>query len=49
MWYLAQFIGLLDTTIDEVIEMNVEKLQSRYPAVSLMFIILKTVKKGTFD
>ena len=31
MWYLAQACLALDTTIDEVIEMNVEKLQSRYP------------------
>ena len=31
MWYLAQSCMALDTTIDEVIEMNVEKLQSRYP------------------
>ena len=31
MWYLAQACMALDTTIDEVIEMNVEKLQSRYP------------------
>jgi len=30
-WYLAQACMALDTTIDEVIEMNVEKLQSRYP------------------
>jgi|TARA_Y100000289_G_C3818713_1_gene97533 NTP pyrophosphatase (non-canonical NTP hydrolase) len=31
MWYLAQACMALDTTIDEVIEMNVDKLQSRYP------------------
>ena len=31
MWYLIQNYETLDTTIDEVIEMNVEKLQSRYP------------------
>ena len=30
-WYIAQACMALDTTFDEVIEMNVEKLQSRYP------------------
>jgi len=30
-WYLAQACMALDTTIDEVIEMNVEKLKARYP------------------
>jgi len=30
-WYLAQACMALDTTFDEVIEMNVEKLQARYP------------------
>jgi len=33
-WYLAQACMALDTTFDEVIEMNVEKLQSRYPGGS---------------
>ena len=31
MWYVAQACMSLDTTIDEIIEMNVEKLRSRYP------------------
>jgi len=31
MWYIAQACMALDTTIDEIIEMNVEKLESRYP------------------
>ena len=31
MWYVAQACMSLDTTIDEIIEMNVEKLQARYP------------------
>ena len=31
MWYVAQACMGLDTTIDEIIEMNVEKLSSRYP------------------
>ena len=30
-WYLAQACMALDTTFDEVIEMNVEKLMARYP------------------
>ena len=30
-WYLAQACMALDTTIDEVIEMNVEKLKALYP------------------
>ena len=33
-WYLAQACMALNTTFDEVIEMNVEKLQSRYPGGS---------------
>ena len=34
MWYVAQACISLDTTIDEIIEMNVEKLQARYPGGS---------------
>ena len=34
MWYVAQACMSLDTTIDEIIEMNVEKLQERYPGGS---------------
>ena len=30
-WYLAQACLALDTTFDEVIEMNVDKLKARYP------------------
>ena len=33
-WYLAQACMALDTTFDEVIEMNVDKLQARYPGGS---------------
>ena len=33
-WYIAQACMALDTTFDEVIEMNVEKLQARYPGGS---------------
>ena len=31
MWYFIQACILLDTTPEEIIEMNVEKLKSRYP------------------
>ena len=30
-WYLAQAFMALDTDFNEILEMNVEKLQSRYP------------------
>ena len=30
-WYLAQAWMALDTTFDEIIEMNVDKLKARYP------------------
>ena len=30
-WYLAQACMALDTTFDELIEMNVDKLKARYP------------------
>ena len=30
-WYIAKACMALDTTFDEIIEMNVEKLESRYP------------------
>lgn len=33
-WYLAQACMALETTFDEVIEMNVDKLQARYPGGS---------------
>ena len=31
MWYLTQCLIALDVSIDEIVEMNVEKLQKRYP------------------
>tara|TARA_B100000945_G_scaffold156456_1_gene125486 strand:+ start:576 stop:986 length:411 start_codon:yes stop_codon:yes gene_type:complete len=34
MWYVAQACMALDTSFDEIIEMNVEKLESRYPGGS---------------
>ena len=30
-WYIAQACMALDTTFDELIEMNVDKLKARYP------------------
>ena len=31
MWYLVQCLVALDTPIEEIVEMNVEKLKARYP------------------
>jgi NTP pyrophosphatase (non-canonical NTP hydrolase) len=31
MWYVMQACMGLDTTLDEIVEMNVEKLKARYP------------------
>ena len=31
-WYIAQACMALDTTFDEIIEMNVDKLKKRYPS-----------------
>ena len=31
MWYVAQACMALDVSIDEIIEMNVDKLKARYP------------------
>jgi NTP pyrophosphatase (non-canonical NTP hydrolase) len=31
MWYVTQCLIALDVSIDEIVEMNVEKLQKRYP------------------
>jgi len=31
MWYVAQACMALDTTFDEIVEMNVDKLKARYP------------------
>tara|TARA_B100001109_G_scaffold57016_1_gene46185 strand:+ start:191 stop:598 length:408 start_codon:yes stop_codon:yes gene_type:complete len=45
-WYLAQACMALDTTFDEVIEMNVEKLKSRYPGGSFDVHKSENRKKG---
>ena len=34
-WYIAQACMALDTTFDDVIEMNVDKLNARYPGGEL--------------
>ena len=31
MWYLTQCLIALDVSVDEIVEMNVEKLEKRYP------------------
>ena len=36
-WYIAQACTALDTTFDEIIEMNVEKLKARYPGGCLLY------------
>ena len=45
-WYLAQACMALDTTFDEVIEMNVEKLQARYPGGSFNVHSSENRKEG---
>ena len=34
MWYVMQVLMALDTDIEEIVQMNVEKLQKRYPGGS---------------
>ena len=45
-WYLAQACMALDTTFDEIIEMNVEKLEKRYPGGSFDVHKSENRKKG---
>ena len=45
-WYLAQACMALDTTFDEVIEMNVDKLQARYPGGSFDVHYSENRKEG---
>ena len=44
-WYIAQACMALDTTFEEVLQMNYEKLSARYPEELLMFINQKIVLK----
>ena len=46
-WYLAQACMALDTTFDEIIEMNVEKLKARYPGGE--FDVHKSENRKTGD
>ena len=46
-WYIAQACMALDTTFDEIIEMNV-KLKKDIPVVSLTCINLKIVRKEIY-
>ena len=45
-WYLAQACMALDTTFDEIIEMNVSKLEKRYPGGSFDFHQSENRKEG---
>ena len=46
MWYVAQACMGLDTSIDEIIEMNVEKLEKRYPGGSFDVHYSENRKQG---
>ena len=46
MWYVAQACMGLGVSLDEVIEMNVEKLQSRYPGGSFDVHYSENRKEG---
>ena len=46
-WYIAQACMALDTTFDEIIEMNVEKLKTRYPGGE--FDVHKSENRKTGD
>ena len=48
-WYIAQACMALDTSFDEIMEMNVDKLKARYPGGELMFINQRIVKKVMYD
>jgi len=46
MWYLIQACILLETTPEEIIEMNVEKLKSRYPGGEFDVYFSENRKEG---
>ena len=46
-WYIAQACMALDTTFDEIIEMNVDKLKARYPGGK--FDVHKSVNRKEGD
>ena len=45
-WYIAQACMALDTTFDEIIEMNVDKLKKRYPGGEFNVHQSENRKKG---
>ncbi len=45
-WYLAQACMALDTTFDEILEMNVDKLVARYPGGSFDVHYSENRKEG---
>ena len=45
-WYIAQACMALDTTFDEIIEMNVNKLEARYPGGSFDVHTSENRKEG---
>ena len=46
LWYIAQACMALDTTFDELIEMNFQKLTKRYPAGSFDISSSENRKEG---
>ena len=46
MWYLAQACIALDVTFEELVEMNVEKLEARYPGGSFDVHYSENRKEG---
>ena len=48
MWYVAQACMALDTTFDEIVEMNVDKLKARYPGGEFDVHKSENRKKGDF-
>ena len=46
MWYVAQACMALDTDFNEIIEMNVDKLKSRYPGGEFDVLFSENRKKG---
>ena len=46
MWYLAQACIALDISFEEIVEMNVEKLQARYPGGSFDVHYSENRKEG---
>jgi len=46
-WYIAQACMALDTSFDEIIEMNVDKLKARYPGGE--FDVSKSEKRAEGD